>query len=287
MIEIIRDPRALFARCELERKQSHARVGFVPTMGALHDGHMSLVDHATRLGATFRVVSIFVNPLQFGPSEDLARYPRTFDADAARCEAHGVDLIYAPTSEAMYPTGFQTQVEVPHVSARFEGAIRPTHFAGVATVVTKLFTAVGPAVAVFGRKDYQQWKVLVRLAEDLNLPVEVIGAPIVREPDGLAMSSRNRYLEGSLRTRAGAISRGLRAAYDAYQAGEREPHKLAELVRLPIAAEFDAIDYVEAVHPDTLESLDGTAERIVLLVAARLGTTRLIDNLELGHDARP
>lgn len=287
MTEIIRDPRALFARCEAVRKAAHARVGLVPTMGALHDGHMSLVEHSTRLGATFRVLSIFVNPLQFGPSEDLARYPRTFDADLARCEAHGVDVVYAPTPEVMYPRGFQTQVEVPKVSARFEGALRPTHFAGVATVVTKLFTAVGPAVAVFGRKDFQQWKVLTRLTEDLNLPIEIIGAPIVREPDGLAMSSRNRYLKGPLRIRASAISLGLRAAFDSYQAGERSPEKLAALARAPVAENFDAIDYVEAVDADSLEPLAGPAERMVLLVAARLGTTRLIDNLELGHDARP
>ncbi len=287
MIEIIRDPRALFARCELERKQHGARIGFVPTMGALHDGHMSLVDKAGQLGATFRVVSIFVNPLQFGPNEDLARYPRTFDADMERCKAHGVDVIYAPTPDAMYPAGYQTQVTVPHVSARFEGAIRPGHFAGVATVVTKLLTAVGPALAVFGRKDFQQLKVIERLTQDLNLPVEIVGAPIAREPDGLAMSSRNRYLEGDARTRAAAIAKGLRAAYDAYQAGERSPSKLAELTRAPIAEAFDSIDYVEAVHPDTLESFEAAAERMVLLVAARIGTTRLIDNLELGHDARP
>jgi len=286
MTDIIRDPRALFARCESERKRG-AQVGFVPTMGALHDGHMSLVDECTRRGATLRVLSIFVNPLQFGPTEDLARYPRTFDADLERCQGRGVDIVYAPTPEAMYPQGFQTQVEVPAISARFDGVFRPTHFRGVATVVTKLFTAVGPCLAVFGRKDYQQWKVLVRLASDLNLPVEVIGAPIVREPDGLAMSSRNRYLEAPLRARAGAIAVGLRAAHDAYAAGERSPSTLAQLVREPVAKAFDSIDYIEAADVDTLEPLEGPSERQVILVAARLGTTRLIDNLELGHDPRP
>jgi pantoate--beta-alanine ligase len=286
MTDIIRDPRELFARCEAERKRG-AKVGFVPTMGALHEGHMSLVDECTRLGADFRVLSIFVNPLQFGANEDLSRYPRTFDADLALCQARGVDLVYFPDPERMYPRGFQTQVEVPGLSARFEGSFRPTHFRGVATVVTKLFTAVGPCIAVFGRKDYQQWKVLVRLAEDLNLPVEVVGAPIIRERDGLAMSSRNRYLEGDLRARAVAIAEGLREAFDAHGHGERRPDVLASLVRDRIAREFDAIDYVEAVAPDDLEPSTGPSERLVILVAARIGSTRLIDNLELGHDPRP
>jgi pantoate--beta-alanine ligase len=286
MTDIIRDPRALFARCEAERRQG-AKIGFVPTMGALHDGHMSLVRECNARGATLRVLSIFVNPLQFGPSEDLARYPRTFDADFERCKAHGVDIVYAPTPEAMYPPGFQTQVEVPGVSARFEGSFRPTHFRGVATVVSKLFTAVGPCVAVFGRKDYQQWKVLVRLAEDLNLPVDVVGAPIIRESDGLAMSSRNRYLEGPVRARAAAIAVGLRAAYDAHATGERRPDILAGLVREEVARAFDAIDYIEAADPNSLEPLSEPRERQVILVAARLGATRLIDNLELGHDSRP
>jgi len=286
MTDIIRDPRALFARCEAERKRG-AKIGFVPTMGALHDGHMSLVRACDAHGATLRVLSIFVNPLQFGPSEDLARYPRTFEADLEHCQAHGVDIVYAPAPETMYPAGFQTQVEVPAVSARFEGSFRPTHFRGVATVVTKLFTAVGPCVAIFGRKDYQQWKVLVRLVEDLNLPIDVVGAPILREPDGLAMSSRNRYLDGPARARAVAIAEGLRAAYDAYAGGTRDPQELAALVRARIAPVFDAIDYIEAADPDSLEPLSEAREHQVILVAARLGATRLIDNLELGHDARP
>jgi pantoate--beta-alanine ligase len=286
MTEVIRDRRELFARCESERKRG-AHIGFVPTMGALHEGHMSLVDVCSARGATLRLVSIFVNPLQFGPSEDLAKYPRTFDADLARCHAQGVDFVYAPPPEQMYPPGFQTHVEVPGVAARFEGSFRPTHFRGVATVVTKLFTAVGPCTAVFGRKDYQQWKLLVRMAEDLGLPVDVVGAPIVREPDGLAMSSRNRYLEGPLRARAGAIARGLRSAFDAHAAGERDPAKLAQLVQAEVAPEFDAIDYIETAHADTLEPLSAPSDRMVILVAARLGSTRLIDNLELGQDSRP
>jgi pantoate--beta-alanine ligase len=286
MPEVIHDPKELFARCEAARKGG-ARIGFVPTMGALHAGHMSLVDACAQHGATLRVVSIFVNPLQFGPNEDFSRYPRTLDADLALCAQHGVDWVYVPSAERMYSEGFQTHVEVTKLTTRFEGAHRPTHFRGVTTVVTKLFTAVGPCVALFGRKDYQQWRVIARMVEDLHLPVEVIGAPIMREPDGLAMSSRNRYLEGETRTRAGAIAQGLRRAFDAYAGGERRPETLVALAREPVAGAFDSVDYLEAAHPETLEPLEGPSDRMVLLVAARIGTTRLIDNLELGHDARP
>jgi pantoate--beta-alanine ligase len=284
--EIIHDPRALFARCEVARKASH-RVGFVPTMGALHDGHMSLVDQCAKHGATFTVLSIFVNPLQFGQNEDLGRYPRTFDADLAHCAEHKVDVVYAPSPELMYPRGFQTHVEVEQLTTRLEGSFRPTHFRGVTTVVAKLFAAVGSCVALFGRKDYQQWRTLERMTRDLDLPVELVGAPIVREPDGLAMSSRNRYLDETARARALGIVEGLRAAYDAHDAGERSPGELARLVHERVAERFDRIDYVEATHPETLAPLEGPAEELVLLVAAHLGGTRLIDNLHLGHDARP
>ncbi len=286
MPEIIHSPRALFTRCEAARRQNR-RIGFVPTMGALHDGHMSLVQGCKDRGATFTVMSIFVNPLQFGQNEDLGRYPRTFDADLARCQAAGVDVVYAPSPEVMYPPGFQTHVEVEKVTTRLEGSFRPTHFRGVTTVVAKLFNAVGPCLALFGRKDYQQWRTLERMVIDLDLPIELVGAAIVREPDGLAMSSRNRYLDEHARARALGIVEGLRAAFDAYQAGERRPDALAGLVRERVTTKFDRIDYVEAVHPETLEPLTGPHEQQVLLVAAHLGTTRLIDNLQLGHDERP
>lgn len=286
MAIIIRDARELFERCERAR-HGGARVGFVPTMGALHDGHMALVDEATRRGATLRVVSIFVNPLQFGVNEDFGRYPRTLEADVERCEARGVEIIYAPPPERMYPPGFQTHVEVEQVTQRWEGAFRPTHFRGVTTVVTKLLLAVGPCVAVFGRKDYQQFKALSRLVHDLDIPVELVGMPTVREADGLALSSRNRYLSSADRERALAIARGLRKAHDAYVAGERAPSALGALARGEIEAAFDRIDYVEAVHPESLEPLSGQSEAVLILVAAHLGTTRLIDNLQLGHDARP
>jgi pantoate--beta-alanine ligase len=286
MTAIIREPSELFAHCERARREG-ARVGLVPTMGALHDGHLALVDEATRRGAQVRVVSIFVNPLQFGPNEDFARYPRTFDGDLERCRARGVDVVYAPTAEAMYPAGFQTHVEVEGVTSRWEGAFRPHHYRGVTTVVAKLFHAVGASIAVFGRKDYQQWKTLERMVRDLNMPIEVVGMPTVREADGLALSSRNRYLDASQRRRALAIANGLRAAHDAYAAGERLPQALAERARTPIAAHFDRIDYVEAVDPDTLEPLTEARARILLLVAAHVGSTRLIDNLLLGDDPRP
>lgn len=286
MATILRSAPELFAHCERAR-HAGARVGLVPTMGALHDGHLALVDEATRLGATLRVVSIFVNPLQFGPSEDFARYPRTFDDDVARCRARGVDVIYAPTPASMYPAGFQTHVEVERVTQRWEGAFRPHHFRGVTTVVTKLFVATGPCVAVFGRKDYQQWKTLERMVRDLELPVDVVGMPTVREPDGLALSSRNRYLDAGQRERALAIAHGLSAAHDAFGGGERDPRALTALARAPVESAFDRIDYLSAVDPETLEPLEAAGERVLLLVAAHLGSTRLIDNLELGVDTRP
>lgn len=261
-------------------------MGFVPTMGALHEGHTSLVDEATRRGADFRVVSIFVNPLQFAPDEDLERYPRTLDADRELCDAKDVDVVYAPNAKAMYPAGFQTHVEVEGLTQPLEGTHRPTHFRGVTTVVAKLFGAVGPCTAIFGRKDYQQWRVLDRMVRDLNLPIEVVGAPIVRESDGLALSSRNRYLDPAARKRALGIVRGLRAAHDAYAGGERDHAVLSATVRDSVEAEFDAIDYVAVVSADTLQPAPELSTPVVL-VAAHQGSTRLIDNLHLGHDPRP
>jgi len=286
MTIVIRDPRELFAHCERVR-HGGARIGFVPTMGALHDGHLALVDEARRRGARQAIVSIFVNPLQFGPNEDFARYPRTFDDDVARCALRGVDVVYAPSPETMYRPGFQTHVEVERVTARWEGAFRPGHFRGVTTVVTKLLLAVGPCIAVFGRKDYQQWRTLDRLVHDLDLPIEIVGMPTVREPDGLALSSRNRYLDAERRERALAIASGLRQAHDLYRAGERAPLVLSGVVRTSVLAAFDRIDYVEAVDPETLEPLVSASDDVLILVAAHLGATRLIDNLRLGHDARP
>jgi pantoate--beta-alanine ligase len=286
MATIVRDARELYAHCEQARHEGN-RIGFVPTMGALHDGHLALVGEARRRGASVNVVSIFVNPMQFGPTEDFARYPRTLEADVARCEAEGVDFIYAPPPERMYPPGFQTHVEVERVTQRWEGAFRPAHFRGVTTVVTKLLLAVGPCLAVFGRKDYQQFKTLDRLVLDLGLLVELVGMPTVREADGLALSSRNRYLDAERRQRALAIANGLRHAHAAYRAGERDAARLTEVARAPIAAAFDSIDYVASVDPETLEPLDGPHDAQLLLVAAHVGGTRLIDNTRLDQDAPP
>jgi len=283
MTEVIADPRALHARCEQWRRAGQ-RVGLVPTMGALHDGHLSLVQAARQAGAGPVVVSIFVNPLQFAAHEDLGAYPRTFAADLERLAPLDVDAVYAPTPDAMYPAGFQSHVDVDEVVKHFEGEHRPTHFRGVTTVVSKLFNAVGPCVATFGKKDYQQWRVIERMALDLDMPVQVLGCPIVREADGLAMSSRNRYLDGAQRTRALALYRGLQAAQAAFEAGERDVTALEALARAPVSQAFDAIDYVRLADARLLCPLSGRVPGpAVLLMAARLGSTRLIDNLELGH----
>lgn len=284
MPQVIDNPRALFAATELLRGRGQ-RVGLVPTMGALHEGHMSLVAATRAAGAQPVVLSIFVNPLQFGKNEDLAKYPRTFAEDVARCEQHGVDIVYAPSPDAMYPTGFQSHVEVEQVTQPFEGASRPTHFRGVTTVVAKLFNACGPCVAAFGRKDYQQWRTIERMVRDLDMPVEVLGCAIAREADGLAMSSRNRYLSASERTRAPAIYLGLRAASRAFARGERDRAKLERLALAPIEAAFDVVDYAKVADADDLSDPGQTAgEASVLLVAARIGPTRLIDNCRLGSD---
>jgi pantoate--beta-alanine ligase len=284
MPQVIDTPRELFAATEQMRGRGQ-RVGLVPTMGALHEGHLSLVAAARAAGAQPVVVSIFVNPLQFGKNEDLAKYPRTFAQDLERCEQHGVDLVYAPAPGAMYPANFQTHVEVERVTLPFEGEARPTHFRGVTTVVAKLFNATGPCVAAFGRKDYQQWRAIERMVRDLDMPIEVLGCPIARDEDGLAMSSRNRYLSASERTRAPAIFLGLRAASRAFARGERDRAVLERLALAPIEAAFDNIEYAKIADAAELTEPGRTVgEASVLLVAARIGATRLIDNCRLGTE---
>lgn len=283
---VVRDPTELQRRCE-EARRAGRMIGLVPTMGALHEGHLSLMRAAREEGANFVVVTIFVNPLQFGAGEDLDRYPRTFEADLGHCANEGVDLVFAPSEGAMYPEGFQTLVRVEELTQQLEGVHRPEHFDGVTTVVAKLFILVGACKAIFGRKDYQQWRVIERMNQDLGLPIEVIGQPTVRESDGLALSSRNRYLDAAQRERALGIATGLRAAHDAWQGGERSPERLLELARAPIEARFDAIDYIAVVHPRTLTPIETSADGALLLVAAHLGKTRLIDNLNLALDTRP
>jgi pantoate--beta-alanine ligase len=279
-----------FARaCDDARRAGHT-VGFVPTMGALHDGHLALV-HEARRRAGFVAVSIFVNPTQFGPNEDFARYPRTLDADLDRLGG-AADVVFAPTPETMYPPGDETRVRVGPLAAGLCGPFRPQHFEGVCTVVTKLFAVTGPSVAVFGRKDFQQLAILRRVAQDLGLPVTVVGYPIVREPDGLALSSRNAYLSPPERQRALALSRGLAAAWDAYAEGERDPARLAELTKGPVAAAADRIDYIEVVDPVSLQAAPegaapGASTPWLVAIACHVGKTRLIDNVVLGEDPRP
>ena len=282
---IVKTVAELRAACDAARVDG--RVGFVPTMGALHEGHLALVREAFN-HAAFVAVSIFVNPTQFGPSEDLGRYPRDLAGDVAKLGAVSTDLVFAPDPGAMYAADDDTRVRVGRVAAPLEGERRPGHFEGVATVVTKLFAATGPCVAVFGRKDFQQLRVVQRLVRDLLLPVELIGHPIVRERDGLAMSSRNAYLSAEERGRALSIVRGLDAAWRAFAGGERRRAEIERLARSSIEPVATSVDYVEAREPDGLQALGETlGERAALLVACRVGTTRLIDNVVLGEDPAP
>ena len=260
-------------------------VGFVPTMGYLHEGHTSLMD-AARRDCDLVVASIFVNPLQFGAGEDLASYPRDLPRDLALAEAAGVDVVLAPSVEEMYPRPVLTTVTVDDITARFEGASRPTHFAGVATVCTKLFNQVAPDCAVFGEKDFQQLAVLRQIVRDLDQPLEIVGAPIVRDTDGLAMSSRNRYLSEKERSLAPALYRTLRAAAQnvaAEGAGlttEQAEHIMREALLMLIAVGFQKVDYVSLHHDLTLRPFEtGMIGPLRILAAAWLGNTRLIDNV--------
>jgi pantoate--beta-alanine ligase len=281
VVDVVRSIGELRQRCDAWRGRG-ARVGLVPTMGALHEGHVSLVNEVRDAGATHIVLTIFVNPTQFAATEDLSRYPRTFDEDLKRCEHAAVDLVFAPDTETMYPAGYQTYVSVDTMTQALEGSFRPTHFRGVTTIVAKLFNATGPCIAAFGRKDYQQWRVIETMARDLEMPVEVLGCPILREPDGLAMSSRNRYLSETDRERALCLSRGLNAAGKAFGAGERRAEKLTALVSKEVTKGCDRVDYVALVDADDLTPVTGQIERsVTLLIAAHLGTTRLIDNTTL------
>jgi pantoate--beta-alanine ligase len=257
-------------------------LGLVPTMGYLHEGHLSLVARARAENAA-AAASIFVNPTQFGPNEDLARYPRDLPRDLALLEAAGVDLVFVPEAGEIYPPGFATAVEVRGVTDVLEGAVRPGHFAGVATVVAKLFNIVQPTRAYFGQKDAQQCVVIRAMARDLNLPAEVVVAPTVREADGLALSSRNSYLTPEQRAVAPAIYRGLSAAKALFDGGERDAEALRRAIRAAIEAEPQmSIDYVSVADPETLRELAQVASQALASTAVRLGTTRLIDNLLLG-----
>jgi pantoate--beta-alanine ligase len=258
-------------------------VGLVPTMGYLHEGHLSLVRRAREECASV-VVSIFVNPTQFGPNEDLDAYPRDVPRDVNLLADAGADLVWIPTPQVMYPNGFQTWVEVEEVTKPLEGAKRPGHFRGVATVVAKLFNAVQPHKAYFGQKDAQQAVVIRRMVLDLNFPIDVVVCPIVREPDGLAMSSRNAYLNPAQRQAATVLYRALNAARQAYENGERQAERLRQLMAETIQAEpLARMQYVSCAETETLQEIDGRIDGQALLsMAVFVGNTRLIDNLILG-----
>lgn len=279
IVETLADLRA--ARAKLQ-----GSLGLVPTMGYLHDGHMELVRHA-QAGCDHVAVSIFVNPTQFGPNEDLARYPRDMPRDLALLRAAGVDLVWAPLVAEMYPPGFNTFVEVAGVTTPLEGARRPGHFRGVATVVAKLFNQVQPTRAYFGQKDAQQCAVIRQMVRDLDLPLELVIVPTVREADGLARSSRNVYLDPQQRAAAPALYRALRAAAAQYTAGERNADTLRGTMEQLLAAEpLAEVDYVSVADPESLAEIRGAIEEGALLsLAVRFGSTRLIDNIPLPASA--
>jgi pantoate--beta-alanine ligase len=274
----IRSPLAMTAWSQHMRRKGGV-IGLVPTMGALHEGHRALI-RAARLQCDVVVVSIFVNPTQFAPTEDLAIYPRRIAQDRALCRAEGVDICFEPTIMAMFPKGFQTVVTVPSLARRWEGESRPHHFDGVATVVTKLFGIVRPDLALFGQKDYQQCAVIRQLVKDLNLDIRLVVRPTVRERDGLAMSSRNVFLSPEERRVAPMLYHALLAGRRAIEAGMTDPDSVDALMRKVLGGEpAIQIDYLVLCDPDTLEPLTRIRQRAVILGAIRLGSVRLIDNV--------
>jgi pantoate--beta-alanine ligase len=262
-------------------RRAGKRLGFVPTMGALHEGHLSLV-RAAHASSDVLAASIFVNPMQFGPNEDLAKYPRSLDRDRELLEREGVELLFAPSVEEMYPAGAVTWVTVECLSDKLDGRSRPGHFRGVTTVVAKLFHVVEPDVSFFGQKDAAQVAIIRRMVRDLNLPVEIVVCPIVREPDGLAMSSRNAYLDSAQRKKALVLHRSLLRVQRLAEAGEREAAKLLAAGREELADEGSVrLDYFEIVDPDTLDPVEDISGGALAAVAAFVGSTRLIDNIPL------
>lgn len=277
-MEVVTTAAALRTALDVVRHDG-GTVGLVPTMGYLHDGHVSLMDAAVA-DNDVTATTIFVNPLQFAPTEDLAAYPRDLAGDTARCEAAGVGVLFTPSVEEMYPVPMQTTVSVAGITETMEGASRPSHFAGVATVVAKLFALAGPCRAYFGEKDFQQLAVVRTMARDLSFPVEVVGCPTVREPDGLAMSSRNAYLTPEERAAAPVLHRALQAGADAVRAGERDPAVVRGLLAGMVDAEpLAELDYAAVVDAATLEVVDPLVGEVRLLTAARFGRARLLDNV--------
>ncbi len=262
-------------------RASRQRLGLVPTMGALHEGHLSLV-RAAKAQCDAVAVSIFVNPTQFGPTEDLSKYPRQLDQDCRLLEKEGVEIVFAPPVEEIYPRGAVTWVLVEGLSERLDGRSRPGHFRGVTTIVAKLFHIIEPEVAFFGQKDAAQLAVIRRMVRDLNFPVEIVACPIVREPDGLAMSSRNAYLNGEERVRALVLQRALQEARNQFHGGERIAAKLISAAKEVFAREPQVrLDYFEIVDPETLDAVERISRETLVAVAAYVGSTRLIDNVVL------
>ena len=279
-MQIIRDI-AMLHRAVTALKQGGKSVALVPTMGALHDGHISLVRMAKRV-ADHAVVSIFVNPTQFGPNEDFAAYPRDEARDAALLAQEGTGLLWAPDVSTMYPGGHSTHIEVAELGADYCGAARPGHFDGVATVVAKLFNQVRPDVAIFGEKDWQQLAIIRRMARDLDFAIDILGAPIARDIDGLALSSRNAYLSPAQRAAATAFPQALTVAAKAVAAGSDVAETLAKAEAAIVAGGFDSVDYVALADAENLERLSAFRKPARLLASARMGKTRLIDNLAVG-----
>ena len=279
-MKLVESPQAMQRICE-DLRSAGETIGLVPTMGAFHEGHLSLM-RAARESCSQVVVSLFVNPTQFGPGEDLEKYPRTFQQDSTLAEQIGVDFMFAPSDEAMYPQGYATYVSVERITEVLCGTARPTHFRGVTTIVAKLFNVVRPHKAFFGQKDAQQTVVIRKMVEDLNMGIEVVEMPIVREPDGLAMSSRNQYLTPEERKEAVVLHKSLEEARRMIESGERDAGLILKAVRQIIeTAPHAEIDYIAAVNGSTLEDLNELEREVIIALAVRIGSARLIDNIKL------
>jgi pantoate--beta-alanine ligase len=277
-MEVISNRHEIYARIAHERNSGRS-VGLVPTMGALHAGHVSLLERSSEI-CDVNVATIFVNPSQFGPKEDFTRYPRTLEDDLAKLERAGANYVYVPDAHSIYPPGYSTYIEPPAVGNRWEGECRPGHFRGVATIVLKLFQLIPATVSFFGRKDYQQALVIRKMVEDLNVPMRIETCPTLREPDGLAMSSRNRYLSAPERLQALGLWHALQAASDKINTGEKKVAVIErELKQTLNDHQIEQIDYAVVVNAETLEPLEMLEGAAVILIAARVGSTRLIDNL--------
>ena len=277
IVEKIKDMQALSNRI----RKGNKKISFVPTMGALHEGHLSLMREAKHIG-DFLVVSIFVNPTQFGPNEDYKKYTRDLEGDIQKIKEIGVDIVFFPNVKEIYPEGFETYVEVQELQKPLCGQFRPGHFRGVATVVLKLFNIVKPDIAIFGQKDYQQLKIIEKMVRDLHLEIEIIGMPIVRETDGLALSSRNAYLSNGQRAQARALSGALKEINDIYNQGLVNIHDLVNIgTRLLHSSDINEIDYLEIRNGETLESKNQAQSGDLVAVAAKIGNARLIDNIKL------